>query len=205
MLLYILTYFFIKDDFNFQRTESKNRNLAIEVYNYDENDSMRHQQRHLRFHDLCRLKLVLFLFFLFLTKEPFLASIKLANCYIQFLYISFTYICTNWVYTFQSYLSEKGLVHRDLAARNVLVGHGKKLKIGDFGLMREMYHELYEVKKQKKLPIKWLAPEAIFEQIFTSKSDVYVLYSTYNTAEYKLVKHRFKVTLRVCVWVCAAV
>ena len=50
--------------------------------------------------------------------------------------------------------------------------------------MREMYHELYEVKKQKKLPIKWLAPEAIFEQIFTSKSDVYVLYSTYNITEY---------------------
>ncbi|CAH3141391.1 unnamed protein product [Porites evermanni] len=72
-----------------------------------------------------------------------------------------------------SYLSEKGLVHRDLAARNILVGHGKKLKIGDFGLMREMYHELYEVKKQRKLPIKWMAPEAIYEQIFTSKSDVW--------------------------------
>ena len=82
------------------------------------------------------------------------------------------------MYTFQSYLSEKGLVHRDLAARNILVGHGKKLKIGDFGLMRKMYHELYEVKKQKKLPIKWMAPEAICEQIFTSKSDVYVLFFT---------------------------
>ncbi|CAH3115208.1 unnamed protein product, partial [Porites lobata] len=72
-----------------------------------------------------------------------------------------------------SYLSEKGLVHRDLAARNILVGHGKKLKIGDFGLMREMYHEVYEVKNQRKLPIKWMAPEAIYEQIFTSKSDVW--------------------------------
>ena len=40
--------------------------------------------------------------------------------------------------------------------------------------MREMYHEQYEVKKQKKLPIKWMAPEAIYAQIFTSKSDVYV-------------------------------
>ena len=46
--------------------------------------------------------------------------------------------------------------------------------------MREMYHELYEVKKQRKLPIKWMAPEAIYEQIFTSKSDVYVLFLTYN-------------------------
>ena len=49
--------------------------------------------------------------------------------------------------------------------------------------MREMYHELYEVKKQRKLPIKWMAPEAIYEQIFTSKSDVYVLFLTCNTAE----------------------
>ena len=49
--------------------------------------------------------------------------------------------------------------------------------------MREMYHELYEVKKQRKLPIKWMSPEAIYEQIFTSKSDVYVLFLTSNTAE----------------------
>ena len=75
----------------------------------------------------------------------------------------------------QSYLSERGLVHRDLAARNILVGHGKRLKIADFGLMRQMYHEVYEVQKQKKLPIKWMAPESLYDQIFTSKSDVYVL------------------------------
>ena len=72
----------------------------------------------------------------------------------------------------QSYLSEKGLVHRDLAARNILVGHGKRLKIGDFGLMRQLYREVYEVQKQKKLPIKWMAPESIFEETFTVKSDV---------------------------------
>ena len=72
----------------------------------------------------------------------------------------------------QSYLSEKGFVHRDLAARNILVGHGKRLKIGDFGLMRQLYREVYEVQKQKKLPIKWMAPESIYEEIFTVKSDV---------------------------------
>ncbi|XP_078371996.1 uncharacterized protein LOC144655586 [Oculina patagonica] len=72
-----------------------------------------------------------------------------------------------------NYLSEKGFVHRDLAARNVLVGHGKLLKIADFGLMREVYHEVYEVEKQKKLPVKWMAPESLYKQIFTSKSDVW--------------------------------
>ena len=72
----------------------------------------------------------------------------------------------------QSYLSEKGLVHRDLAARNILVGHGKRLKIADFGLMRQMYHVVYETQNQKKLPIKWMAPESIYDETFTSKSDV---------------------------------
>ncbi|CAH3171312.1 unnamed protein product [Porites evermanni] len=72
-----------------------------------------------------------------------------------------------------SYLAEKGLVHRDLAARNILVAHGKKLKIADFGLMRELHHGMYEVKKQKRLPIKWMAPESLYEQIFSCKSDVW--------------------------------
>ncbi|XP_068726399.1 platelet-derived growth factor receptor alpha-like [Montipora capricornis] len=72
-----------------------------------------------------------------------------------------------------SYLSQKGLVHRDLAARNILVGHGKKVKIGDFGLMRQLYHEEYEANNQKKLPVKWMAPESIFEEIVTTKSDVW--------------------------------
>ena len=108
------------------------------------------------------------------------------------------------MFTSQSYLSDKGLVHRDLAARNILVGHGKKLKIGDFGLMREMYHELYEVKKQKKLPIKWMAPEAIYEQTFTSKSDVYVLFLTYDTAEYNTDSTRARNLKVPLIWVCVA-
>ncbi|XP_068727961.1 uncharacterized protein [Montipora capricornis] len=72
-----------------------------------------------------------------------------------------------------NYLSQKGLVHRDLAARNILVGHGKKIKIADFGLMRQLYHEVYEEDTEKKLPVKWMAPESIFEDIFTTKSDVW--------------------------------
>ena len=76
------------------------------------------------------------------------------------------------IFLLQTYLSQKGLVHRDLAARNILVGHGKKVKIGDFGLMRQLYHEVYKVDTGKKLPVKWMAPESLFEEIFTTKSDV---------------------------------
>lgn len=81
-------------------------------------------------------------------------------------------LITKKLFYSQSYLADKALVHRDLAARNVLVGHGKLLKIADFGLMRQAYHEVYEVKTQRRLPLKWMAPESIYEEIFSSKSDV---------------------------------
>ncbi|XP_078358616.1 uncharacterized protein LOC144643290 isoform X2 [Oculina patagonica] len=71
------------------------------------------------------------------------------------------------------YLASKGFVHRDLAARNVLLGEDKAVKIADFGLLRDTYGEIYEVKKTKKLPIKWMAPESLGNGIYTSKSDVW--------------------------------
>ncbi|KAL9987753.1 hypothetical protein ACROYT_G002109 [Oculina patagonica] len=71
------------------------------------------------------------------------------------------------------YLASKGFVHRDLAARNVLLGEDKAVKIADFGLLRHTYGEIYEVKKTKKLPIKWMAPESLGSGIYTSKSDVW--------------------------------
>ncbi|XP_022793930.1 receptor-type tyrosine-protein kinase FLT3-like, partial [Stylophora pistillata] len=73
----------------------------------------------------------------------------------------------------QEYLTGKGFVHRDLAARNILLGEDRAVKIADFGLLRHTYGAIYEVKKIKILPIKWMAPEALERAIFTSKSDVW--------------------------------
>lgn len=76
--------------------------------------------------------------------------------------------------TFQDYLASKRIVHRDLATRNVLVAKGRVAKVADFGLSRSVNYEaqLYHAQAQRKLPLKWMSPEAIFEQIFTTKSDV---------------------------------
>ncbi|XP_065663221.1 uncharacterized protein LOC136085755 isoform X2 [Hydra vulgaris] len=72
------------------------------------------------------------------------------------------------------FLSRSKLVHRDLAARNILVGAGKVVKISDFGLTRKINDELtYMSKKKRRLPIKWMSVEAIFDQLFTSFSDVW--------------------------------
>lgn len=70
-------------------------------------------------------------------------------------------------------MSRKGFVHRDLAARNVLVCEGKLVKIADFGLSRYVYTtNVYHATKTRKLPIKWMSPEAIHDQVFTAESDV---------------------------------
>ena len=65
------------------------------------------------------------------------------------------------------------MVHRDLAARNILVGQDRNVKISDFGLTRSVSSDLiYMSNKNRKLPIKWMAVEAIFDQVFTTYSDV---------------------------------
>ena len=62
-------------------------------------------------------------------------------------------------------------MHRDLACRNVLVGHGKILKIADFGLSKEI-DGLYVSSHNTRLPVRWMAPEAITQRLFSEKSDV---------------------------------
>lgn len=41
------------------------------------------------------------------------------------------------------YLSRKHFVHRDLATRNCLVGEKLTVKIGDFGMSRDVYSADY--------------------------------------------------------------
>ncbi|XP_043082791.1 receptor-type tyrosine-protein kinase FLT3 [Puntigrus tetrazona] len=72
------------------------------------------------------------------------------------------------------FLSSKNCIHRDLAARNVLVTHGRQVKIGDFGLARDIEHDTnYVVRGNVRLPVKWMAPESIFKGVYTMQSDVW--------------------------------
>lgn len=92
-------------------------------------------------------------------------------------------------------------IHRDLAARNVLVTEDNVMKIADFGLARGIHHIDYYKKTsnvreagqswqrgwdgtcgtgtnalsspfQGRLPVKWMAPEALFDRVYTHQSDV---------------------------------
>lgn len=48
-----------------------------------------------------------------------------------------------------AYLSTKKFVHRDLAARNCMVGADLTVKIGDFGMTRDVYETDYYRKGDK--------------------------------------------------------
>nr|XP_006820692.1 PREDICTED: macrophage colony-stimulating factor 1 receptor-like [Saccoglossus kowalevskii] len=72
------------------------------------------------------------------------------------------------------YLANKQFVHRDLAARNILVCENKLVKISDFGMARDVYEDShYHKTTGGKLPLKWMSIEAIFDQIYTTQSDVW--------------------------------
>uniref|UniRef100_A0AAY4DKF0 receptor protein-tyrosine kinase n=1 Tax=Denticeps clupeoides TaxID=299321 RepID=A0AAY4DKF0_9TELE len=72
------------------------------------------------------------------------------------------------------YLGSQHFVHRDLATRNCLVGNGLLVKIGDFGMSRDIYStDYYRVGGHTMLPIRWMPPESIMYRKFTTESDVW--------------------------------
>ncbi|KHJ92410.1 protein tyrosine kinase [Oesophagostomum dentatum] len=113
-----------------------------------------------------------------LDKEPFLIVMELmANGDLK------TFLRTNRSSPYQklcwaahaaygiAYMHTKYLIHRDIAARNCLLSSSLTLKIADFGLTRE--GGVYQMIARRKLPVKWIAPEVLENNIFTLKSDVW--------------------------------
>ena len=73
-----------------------------------------------------------------------------------------------------AYLESQHCINCDLTARNVLVGE-ENVKIANFDLACQLNDgsEYYEDRVNKRLPIKWTAPEALQYSRFSTKSDVW--------------------------------
>ncbi|XP_076835194.1 proto-oncogene tyrosine-protein kinase ROS [Brachyhypopomus gauderio] len=79
-----------------------------------------------------------------------------------------------------AYLEKIHFVHRDLATRNCLVSvreyadPDRLVKIGDFGLARDVYkNDYYRKRGEGLLPVRWMPPESLTDGIFNKHSDVW--------------------------------
>ncbi|XP_055031815.2 insulin-like growth factor 1b receptor isoform X1 [Misgurnus anguillicaudatus] len=73
-----------------------------------------------------------------------------------------------------AYLNSNKFIHRDLAARNCMVAEDFTVKIGDFGMTRDIYETDYYRKGGKGLlPVRWMSPESLKDGVFTTMSDVW--------------------------------
>ena len=82
-------------------------------------------------------------------------------------------MCIN-IATGLKYLAHHCYVHCDLATRNCLVDSNITVKIADFGLSQDIHATgYYRLPKSALLPIRWMPPEVIIDDVFTLQSDVW--------------------------------
>ncbi|XP_060782200.1 inactive tyrosine-protein kinase 7 isoform X2 [Neoarius graeffei] len=70
-------------------------------------------------------------------------------------------------------LSNQRFVHKDLAARNCLISGDRHVKISALGLSKDVYNSEYYHYRQSWIPLRWLPAESVFENDFSTKSDVW--------------------------------
>lgn len=69
----------------------------------------------------------------------------------------------------QIFLNRHGIIHRDLSTRNVFIGDNFLVKVGNFGMTHE---GRYYIITERGHYIQDMAPECIFEEKYSVKSDV---------------------------------
>lgn len=71
------------------------------------------------------------------------------------------------------HLSNHRFVHKDLATRNILLSANLDLKISSLGLCRDVYANEYFPFHQQLVPLRWMPPEAVLDDEYSTKSDIW--------------------------------
>uniref|UniRef100_A0A8C1T3G8 Inactive tyrosine-protein kinase 7 n=1 Tax=Cyprinus carpio TaxID=7962 RepID=A0A8C1T3G8_CYPCA len=71
------------------------------------------------------------------------------------------------------HLSNQRFVHKDLASRNCLISSKRQIKVSALGLSKDVYNSEYYHYHQSWIPLRWLPSEAVFEDDFSTKTDVW--------------------------------
>ncbi|XP_050680727.1 tyrosine-protein kinase Dnt [Leptidea sinapis] len=75
-----------------------------------------------------------------------------------------------------SYLHVQRVIHADFAARNCIVDEKLRLKVTDNGLSRDLFPDDYHcLGDNENRPVKWMAPECLLHNQYTTASDVWSL------------------------------
>ncbi|CAH3964766.1 tyrosine-protein kinase Drl [Pieris brassicae] len=75
-----------------------------------------------------------------------------------------------------SFLHVQRVVHADIASRNCIVDEKLRLKLTDTGLSRDLFPDDYHcLGDNENRPVKWMAPEALLHNQYTTAADVWSL------------------------------
>ncbi|RZF35776.1 hypothetical protein LSTR_LSTR012074 [Laodelphax striatellus] len=76
------------------------------------------------------------------------------------------------------HISNHRTVHRDLAARNCLISSDLSLKVSFSALCKDTYAKEYFKHRNQTIPLRWMPLEAVTEDDYSCKSDIYSFAAT---------------------------